>query len=468
MKFWQKTFLILNTIFLIFLDGVILIVAQESYQKQLQSYEEKATGEAYFIANSIYHDFSNLDEKEGLSTANEDKTFRSYSNYYKQQGIRLAIKEGPVLKYSDDLNFFADELDLETNADAMLLRVDTKDEEKYITVQVQLKEPYDKYTLLYSYHLASFNQDWKNMTYYFILAGVMISVLLSVVLYIILRKLTKPIIDLNNATKEISEGNYKKRVMVKGNDELAMLGTYFNVMSEKIQQNMESLKEETEKKQRLVDNLAHELRTPLTAISGYAEYMQMANLDDEERYHAVSYIRSETKRLEKLSQVLLLLADIRENNVPMELVSVEKLITTIDKRFMQSMKEKNLILSHCVSDIYIYGNYDLLEILFSNLVENALRASKQDGRIEISSYEDEQWLILSITDHGIGMSQEDLVHIMEPFYRVDKARSRKYGGIGLGAALCKQIAERHQATIHYESEIDKGTTVKLTFPRIVS
>ncbi len=465
MKFWQKTFLILNTIFLIFLDVVILIIARESYQRQLQSYEEKATGEAYFIANSIYHDFTILAGRDELSISNEEKTYRSYSNYYNQQGIRLAIKEGSVLKYSDDLDFFADEVTLEVDANAMLLRVDTKDGEKYITVQVQLKEPYHSYSLLYSYHLVNFNQDWENMTYYFILAGVLISMLLSVVLYIVLQKLTKPILELNNATKEISDGNYKKRVIVKGNDELARLGAYFNIMSEKIQQNIESLQKETEIKQRLVDNLAHELRTPLTAISGYAEYMQMANLDEEERYHAVSYIRSETKRLEKLGQVLLLLADVRETNDSMGALSVEKLITTIKKRFMQSLKEKNITISQNVTATKIYGNYELLEILISNLVENALRASKPGGKIEISTYEENQGLILAITDYGIGMSEENLRHIMEPFYRVDKARSRKHGGIGLGTALCKQIAQKHQATIQYESELELGTTVKLIFPK---
>jgi signal transduction histidine kinase len=465
MKFWQKTFLILNTIFLIFLDVVILIIARESYQRQLQSYEEKATGEAYFIANSIYHDFTILAGRDELSISNEEKTYRSYSNYYNQQGIRLAIKEGSVLKYSDDLDFFADEVTLEADANAMLLRVETKDGEKYITVQVQLKEPYHSYSLLYSYHLVNFNQDWENMTYYFILAGVLISMLLSVVLYIVLRKLTKPILELNNATKEIYDGNYKKRVIVKGNDELARLGAYFNIMSEKIQQNIESLQKETEIKQRLVDNLAHELRTPLTAISGYAEYMQMANLNEEERYHAISYIRSETKRLEKLGEVLLLLADVRETNDSMGAVSVEKLITTIKKRFMQSLKEKNITISQNVTATKIYGNYELLEILISNLVENALRASKPGGKIEISTYEENQGLILAITDYGIGMSEENLLHIMEPFYRVDKARSRKHGGIGLGTALCKQIAQKHQATIQYESELELGTTVKLIFPK---
>jgi signal transduction histidine kinase len=468
MKFWQKSFLIINTIFYVFLYMVILIVARESYQKQLQAYEEKATGEAYFIANSIYQDFSNLEDRDTLSSSNEEKTYRSYSNYYRQQGIRLAIKEGPVLKYSDGLNFFGDESEEEADANTMLLRVDTIDEEKYITVQVRLKEPYDKYTLIYRYHLKNFNQDWRNMTYYFVLAGAMISILLSVVLYFILRRLTKPILELHNATKEISEGNYKKRVMVKGNDEFAMLGNYFNVMSEKIQQNIEGLQEETEKKQRLVDNLAHELRTPLTAISGYAEYIQMANLNEEERYQAVAYIRSETKRLEKLSQVLLLLADVRESDVPMEFVSVERLVSATKRRFMQQLKEKNITFSYDGSDSRIYGNYELLEILISNLVENAIRASRQDQKIEVNSYEEVQGVVLTITDHGIGMSQEDMLRIMEPFYRVDKARSRKHGGIGLGAALCKQIVEKHQAGIHYASEVNLGTTVKLTFSKGVS
>jgi signal transduction histidine kinase len=251
--------------------------------------------------------------------------------------------------------------------------------------------------------------------------------------------------------------------MVRGKDELAELGKYFNLMSDKVEQNIEDLKEETQRKQRLVDNLAHELRTPLTAISGYAEYMQMAKLDEDEQYHALNYIRRETKQIEKLSQVLLLLADIRETEIPMESIPIKKLIKSIKHRFAKNLSEKNI---HFIYHEYaesIYGNYELLEILLSNLIENAHRASKQNGKVEIISCIEDNNVVLTIADDGIGMEQEDLLHIMEPFYRVDKARSRKHGGIGLGTALCEQIVNRHQATIHYESVINVGTTVKLEF-----
>lgn len=467
MKFWQKSFLILGIIFVFFLNVAIFIIARDAYKKQLNSYEDKATGEAYFIANAIYNDFSVLNKRGELSTSNEEKIFRSYAEFYQQQGIRIAIKKGEAWIYNNGSDVFADENLPSIDSDTIRLWTRTYDKEKYVTVQTKLREPYSDYTLLYRYHLVDFNKNWKRTTFIFIIESLMITFILSVILYFVLRSLTKPIYQLNNATKEIAEGNYKKRVAIKGNDELAELGRYFNQMSDKVEQTIENLKEETDRKQRLVDNLAHELRTPLTAISGYAEYLQMAKLEEEEKYNALMYIRKECKRLENLSQVLLLLADIRETKIPMERVSIEKIIKSIKYRLRTSIAEKEIDFNYENISIVVNGNYELLEIMISNIVENAIRASFENGKIEISSYQQGNKGILTIADNGIGMEKDELLHIMEPFYRVDKARSRKYGGVGLGTTLCDQIAKRHAATITYDSNVGLGTTVRIIFANVI-
>lgn len=467
MKFWQKAFLTLSIIFVFCLNAAIFIIANESYKKQLKTYEDKAVGEAYFIANAIASDFTVLNSRDELTTANEEKIFRSYYEFYEQQGVSIAVKKSDAWYFSNEYFQNIEEELLETVDNTIRIWISSDKNEKYVNAQTQLKNPYSEYTLLYSYHLVNFVESWRNTTFFFSFAGISMTLLLSIILYVALKALTRPIKELNVATKEISKGNYKGRVKIKGSDELAELSMYFNQMSDKIEQNIDELKEETNRKQRLVDNLAHELRTPLTAISGYAEYMQMAKLDEEEKHNALTYIRKECKRLEKLSQVLLLLADIRETKIPMEKVSIQKLIKTIQYRFGKNIEEKEIDFICNNLCFEIHGNYELLEILTSNIVENSIRASRQKGKIEISSFVEGDNIILTISDNGIGMEKEELLHIMEPFYRVDTARSRKYGGVGLGTTLCEQIAKRHMATITYDSSIGIGTTVRIIFTSII-
>ncbi len=463
MKFWQKSFLILSIIFVFCLDLAILFVARDSYKNQLESYEDKAAAEAYFIANAIYNDFSVLNQSGELSTANEEIIFRSYAEYYQQQGIGIEIKKGEAWIFNNDIKSFANENMESLESDTLRLWTRTSEKEKYVIVQISLKAPYSEYMLLYSYHLKNFVMTWRRTMSIYIVGSISITLILSAILYFVLRALTKPIHELNIATKKIADGNYKNRVIIKGNDELAELGRYFNQMSDRIEQNIEELKDETNRKQRLVDNLAHELRTPLTAISGYAEYLQVARLEEEEKYDALTYIRKECKRIENLSQVLLQLVDIRETEISMERVSIEKIIRSLQYRFGASIAEKEIDFICNNVSTEVNGNYELLEIMISNIVENSIRASGNNGKIEIFSYEEKDNAILQITDNGIGMEKEELLHIIEPFYRVDKARSRKYGGVGLGTTLCDQIAKRHSAIITYESNPGVGTTVSIKF-----
>lgn len=463
MKFWQKTYLILSMVFILCLNAAILLIAQQAYQKQLESYENKASGEAYFIANAMKNDFSSLEKQGELTTANEDNIFQSYAEYYEGQGVTIALHKEGAWYYTNVPKEFLDMDMPESRTDSLAIWISTIDDEKYVVVKTMLGAPYSEYTLLYRYHLKDFVQTWDRMMVFFVLAASGVTVLLSIILYGVLKALTKPIRELSVASREIAGGNYKRRVLIKGSDELAELGGYFNEMAVKIERNIEVLQEETERKQRLVDNLAHELRTPLTAITGYAEYMQVASLDEEERYQSLKYIREEGKRIEKLSQVLLLLADIRESEIPMEQVPVEQLVESIKQRFQKNLREKEIVFKVSCNVSFLYGNSELLEILLSNLLDNAIRACDNLGIIEVKLWKEHEQIHLSVSDNGIGIKEEDLGHITEAFYRADKARSRKVGGVGLGATLCEQIAARHHAKMCYRSEPGCGTAVSVIF-----
>ncbi len=127
--------------------------------------------------------------------------------------------------------------------------------------------------------------------------------------------------------------------------------------------------------------------------------------------------------------------------------------------------EKKVRLTYALSQDYIVrGNMEQLLILTNNLIDNAIKASRPEEEIRISAYSEEANIVVEVEDHGIGMETEQISHIKEAFYRVDKARSRAAGGAGLGLAICEKIIQLHHADMSFLSEPGVGTTVRLSFP----
>ena len=283
--------------------------------------------------------------------------------------------------------------------------------------------------------------------------------LLAVCLYFILKKLSEPLDKLRCATELISSGDFSVTVEEKGNDEFSLLAGSFNSMLAKINEQMASLEREAERKQMLVDNMAHELRTPLTSIHGYAEYIEKANITEERRMIAVKYIMSEAERLQKISEILLDGAFIRGNEIEMSEVDISELLYDTAEKLEIKAENAHVTISCKAFPTVVRGNKTLLSMLIYNLTENAVKACEKGGKVKLSCFDD----TIVVEDNGKGMTEEQLLHITEPFYRTDKSRSRADGGAGLGLALCKQIVNTHNAEMIFESERGLGTKIFIHF-----
>ena len=230
-------------------------------------------------------------------------------------------------------------------------------------------------------------------------------------------------------------------------------------MLDKIDEQFETLERDAKRKQMLVDNMAHELRTPLTSIHGYAEFLEKAATTEEKRIVAAKYIMSESERLQKISEILLDSAYIRGNEAEMAEIDISSILSDVSEKlqFKAKAREAEIIVS--TEKTIVSGNETLLSMLFYNLTENAIKACQSGGKIVLSCRDGKA----VIEDNGKGMTEEQLLHITEPFYRTDKSRSRAEGGAGLGLALCKQIVNTHNAAINFESVYGKGTKVIIDF-----
>ena len=234
-------------------------------------------------------------------------------------------------------------------------------------------------------------------------------------------------------------------------------------MADKVSQQICELKDTADRRQRMLDNLAHEMRTPLTAIHGYAEYICGAKIPHEERVDAAQYIMSESMRLKDISETLLDSAFIRENGIDPKPVSLRGLAYRTCTRLVKTVKERGVTLTCEAEEITVNGDEVLLDMLLSNLIENAAKACTDGGTVTVGTVKREGTVSLFVRDNGMGMTKEQLSHITEPFYRTDKSRSRTQGGTGLGLALCKGIAEAHGAALEFASRQGDGTTAFLNF-----
>ena len=447
MKFWQKTYFFTLILFLLCLNIGILSLTVYTYQKNIESTEITASAEQSYIALSFERDYDSL--MQDHPNAAVTLLMQSFGAHYGSKGVYLTFEEKGQLRYTNFPYNYQTPQNTITHTDY--------DGQRHILISTGICN--GKYTLVYGKNVEALHQEFRGLMVTYVITALGISAVLATCLYFILRKLSKPLDRLKATTESIENGDFSATAQELGNDEFTVLAKSFNAMLATINRQMEALETDAKQKQMLVDNMAHELRTPLTSIHGYAEFLEKAAATEEQRIIAAKYILSESDRLQKISEILLDSAYIRENPPEMSSVDVSEIITDVAKKLEAKATDCGISLTYDGHSLPVYGNETLLSMLLYNLTDNAIKACCAGGIVQLQW--DERHIL--IKDNGKGMTPEQLQHITEPFYRTDKSRSRADGGAGLGLALCQQIIQLHSWKMHFESQIGAGTTIALTF-----
>lgn len=272
--------------------------------------------------------------------------------------------------------------------------------------------------------------------------------------------LTKPIKHLITATDKIAEGNYRERIAERRKDEVGQLAANFNHMAEAIEEKMDRLVENAREKEDFVANFAHELKTPLTSVIGYANRIYQKELSREEQKKAAWYIWNEGMRLEALSRKLMELAVLNHRAFELQEMRADQLLHEMTQDFAYIAEERGVSI-HCRAEkAIVIVEFDLLKSLLLNLVDNAVKAGA--GEITVSGRTlPESGYVLTVQDNGCGIPEKEIKRITEAFYMVDKSRSRKLHGAGIGLALAEKIAQIHGSGLKFESDGRTGTCVIL-------
>lgn len=217
-----------------------------------------------------------------------------------------------------------------------------------------------------------------------------------------------------------------------------------------------------EAQRQLIGSMSHELKTPLTAIKGYSETLLSVKLSQEQEEKALEYINRESGRLSRLSEKMMELTRLYEPEcrIALKKVSVETLFATVKESVSHRLQEKNMILQMEgeFQDRNKMLDSDLMTSFLINLVNNSIMASEPESTIYLGADEHSLW----VRDEGCGIPSEEMDKVRKAFYRVDKSRSRKSGNMGLGLALCEQIAAVHHGIMVIESEVGTGTKISWT------
>ena len=461
MKFWQRAFLSTLLLFIFCFYISIFLVSNFSYRTGLKSERERSFGEAHFIASSLERDISALMLRGSDISAGGYSFFLAYTGYYQDRGVYLELWKNDKLLIGNipDLSLVKPSANLGEQVSSII----EHDKNKFMLVEGVLSCGVDEFRLVYARDLQGFIHDHSVLTRFLIISGAAITIVLAAGLFFLLRRLSKPIEKLDEATGYISGGDYSVRVPVKGTDELAALAKSFNSMADEIEAKVHELQTNAEQKQRFIDNLAHELRNPLTTIRGYAEYMRNANINEDDRIASIDHIVSEAVRIDEMTNKLLDLALLRNNTLESEPIDIQELFASVSDSLRLRLSEKNIRLDISSGLSSVNGDRVLIESMLVNLLDNAIKASAEGSAVELSGSVENGNCAIQIHDFGKGMPDEHIAKLTEPFYRIDKARSRSEGGAGLGLALCEQIARHHNAKLMFSSEAGKGTTVKIIF-----
>ena len=213
-------------------------------------------------------------------------------------------------------------------------------------------------------------------------------------------------------------------------------------------------------RQDFISNVSHEIQSPLTSIGGFASLLKQDDLTADERKRYAGIIEAESKRLSSLSDNLLKLSALDDLPLSNAEYRLDKQLQNVILTLEPQWSSKNLTVEADLEKSIICGNEDLLSEVWMNLLHNAIKFTPEGGVIRVSL--DQK--TVKIEDTGVGIGKEDLPHIFERFYKVDKSRDRSLGGNGLGLSLVKKIVEMPGGTIEANSEPEKGTTFTIKLP----
>lgn len=469
MRFWQKIFLISLAVLTVAVNTIAYLLIGNNHQLNKEK-EIKSSVDEYSIVVSSFQT-NVLYERYRSSEAELDDTqitqiAREFSYLFTLDNLYIQLNKGGERVFSNftrDLpaNLYENVNQLsEGDARVLIRRDDDSRVYLYITSPVTIQSSNYFFTTIKD--ITNIYDVKNDQLRFFSVLGPIVSVVVAFIMLILSKLLTSRINRLRKSTMKVANGEYNA-IEIKSKDEIGELTADFNTMTEAVKQKVEKLEDIASERKVFIDNMTHEMKTPLTSIIGFSDLLRSARLDDETVHDYAESIYKEGKYLKSISSKLMDLILLRQKPEMTE-IDVPRLVEEIDESVRPIASSRQVAFSAASVEAKLVCDRELIKSLLYNLIDNAVKASQPGTCVTLNAYFTQDGVMeFSVADQGSGIPREELDKIFEPFYRVDKARSRKYGGAGLGLALCMEIAHAHAATLEIESEVGRGTVIRLRF-----
>ena len=469
MKLWQKIFLVTLTLVMVAISLTSILLIRNSHKLLVEREKNDAVYEHRYLIAFMQNNVAYEQLRQNKLQLPQDELLEIFQKSPSSQiSIGFSVYQNGNRIYAVDVG--------SAQAETALLRkafssgrvyTETVDQDRktvLLVASVAMIQS-QKYTIISTYDVTSIYQLFQKQIDRVKWSNVFCAVVIAAILLIFVHILLFPLQKVNEGMRRIAQGTYDEKVTVKSGDELAELAGNMNTMADAIQVNVAALERVAENRKRFIDNLTHEMKTPLTSILGYADLLRIReNVSQEEQQEYAGIIVEEAKRLRSLSGKLMELITLGNTQMDhLETVQLPDLFQEMEKTLQPVFESKNLTLSCRAENIAVCVDTELFKSMLYNLIDNAMKASDEGRVIELSAEWENGHKTITVQDYGTGIPESEISRITEPFYMVDKTRTRKAGGAGLGLSLCDKIAKLHHAELKIESEQGKGTTVKIIF-----
>lgn len=327
----------------------------------------------------------------------------------------------------------------------------------------------DNYYLILSRSLRSIEDNVRISNKLIIIIGLVMFVIGTILVLIIAKRMSGSVVEINAAARSIANLDFTQRVEVKEKGEIGELANSINIISDKLNESINSLKDSVVSREQLIRDMSHELKTPIAAVKGYAEGLKYGIASDKqkaEKYYDV--IVSQCDEMDNLVRSMLNLSKMNSmtDDIEKNTFLISEFNEYIEVSFEIKLMEKNVsLVTNDYENKQICANLLLLQQAVSNYVDNAIRYSPNGGTVELNYLWEENGLKITVYNTGEGIAKEELEHLWDAFYKVDKSRTQNgTANYGVGLAIVKKIADIHKGKVWVENR-DNGVLFGIFIPQ---
>jgi len=427
---------IISTVLIVF-SLLLYILLEDGIHGEIKMQMESKTS---FIQENIISEFP--DEKIKL--------------YSKLLNVEFVIFNKGELLYASN-KFPLENIELYQESENMFFVHKTKNNTEDAILRTKFISPYKGEIILY---LKEINSQAEKIEQVLIYLNPLLFLLLIWIGNNLIDKLLIPIKTLTRTTQKINIEDMPKKIHTPNeNNEITQLMNSFNDMIERLRNGIETLNN-------FNHDVSHELKTPITVINTAIELSLRKNHDVQYYKNSIKTIQYEIKQIEKIIDELFLFTKYSQENIQstFKYSYLDSILIDVISKYEKQAADKNILLTiKKIENIKKSVNPLLINIIFSNLIDNAIKYTSKEKEINIELFAENNHAYFRIEDEGIGIQKEHLDKITDKFYRVDESRNKKINGFGLGLSIVKNFIDLHNANLDIQSIYNKGTTITVRF-----